>query len=233
MFIAQLALGSPYWIPSSLCKSINHFLSQFLRVATYQEIRQAEIDHWYVWQTFMPYIKFAYLPHKATKPLPTTSHPPSKPATQPLTDSATQPLSKPATLTHHLPAPPTLIQPLSDPTTQLLPIITTTQKLSLQLMIFSLQNMLGREKHRQVLMEENLLDYITCMPWFVPKSLQQQAKDLVQMLANSPDVNMQPPKLVNITRACLANNCCGLGLENAVRLSAGEIATRLLTTTTK
>ena len=176
--MAQLALASPQSIPNSLCKSVNHFLRGFLDIATYQQIRDAEIKHWYVWQTFIPYVKLAYLPD-----------------------------------------PPNLSSDLR-----------SMQALSLKLTIFSLQNMLGRSKHCEVLVEENLLDYITCMPWFVPEPLKQQAKELVLMLANYPDVNMQPPKLLSIAKASLAKTCPGLGLEKVTRLSAGEIATELLST---
>ena len=181
VFIAQLALASPLCITTTkLCsKSVNHFMSQFLEAATFEQIREAEIKHWYVWQTFMPYVKLAYVPDPTHHQLTTSD-------------------------------------------------LRTTQILSLQLIIFSLQNMLGRPKHREVLVQESLLDYITCMPWFVPQPLKQQAKDLVAMLANFPDVNMQPPQLLSIAKASLAKSCPGLGLEKVVRLSAGEIATELL-----
>ena len=102
----------------------------------------------------------------------------------------------------------------------------TMQDLSLRLTIFSLQNMLGRSKHREVLLQERLLDYVVCMPWFVPQSLKQQAKDLVLMLAAFPEMNMQPPSLLSISKAYLAK--AHLGLEKVVKLSAGEIATEVL-----
>ena len=174
--MAQLALASPHCIPTSLCKLVNNFLEGFLDAATFEEIREAEIKHWYVWQTFMPYVKLAYVPHP----------------------------------------------------TKLSPDLRKMHTLSLKLMIFSLQNMLGRTKHCEVLIQENLLDYVTCMPWFVPQPLKQQAKELVRMLANFPNVNMQPPQLLSVAKASLAKNCPGLGLEKVTRLSAGEIATELL-----
>lgn len=176
MFIAQVALVSPHSIPESRRNIINRYtLEQFFETATYEQIREAEVKNWYVWQTFMPYVKLAYVPD----------------AIRPLTNE-----------------------------------LRTMQMLSLKLIIFSLQNMLGRAKHREVLVQENLLDYVVCMPWFVPQPLKQQAQDLVLMLTNFPDVNMQPPKLLSITRACLAK--AYLGLDRAVELSAGEIAAKIL-----
>lgn len=102
----------------------------------------------------------------------------------------------------------------------------TMQLLSLRVVIFSLQNMLGRSKHREVLLQENLLDYIVSMPWFVPDLLKQQAKELVVMLGGYPDVTMQPPRLLSITKASIAKS--HLGLEKVVNCSAGEIATEVL-----
>ena len=179
MFIAQLALVSPHCIPEMRRHFINRYmLEQFFETVTYEEVRDAEIKNWYVWQKFMPTVKLAYVPDAVTPP----------------------------------------------PTDE----VRRMQLLSLRLVIFSLQNMLGRTKHRQVLLEEGLLDYVVCMPWFVPPSrpLKRQAQDLVSMLANFPDVDMQPPSLLSIARACLAK--AHFGLESATTLSAGEISAKLL-----
>ena len=165
---------SPQCIPRSVCKIINHHMSDFLETTTYEQTREAEIEHWYVWQTFMPYVKLAF-------------------------------------------APDTVNLLTSD--------LQLMQTLSLKLTIYSLQNMLGRAKHREVLLQEGLLDYVVSMPWFVPGPLKQQARDLVQMLAAYPELNMQPPALLSISKACLAK--AHLGLEKVVKLSAGEIATEL------
>ena len=173
VFIAQIALVSPQCIPKTLCKPVNHLMSQFLESTTYEKIRDCEIENRYVWQTFMPYVKLAFIPN----------------------------------------------------TIELTRDQRTMQILSLRLIIFSLQNMLGRSKHREVL-QENLLDYIVSMPWFVPDPLKQQAKELVLMLAGYPDVTMQPPRLLSITKASIAKT--HLGLEKVVNLSAGEIATEVL-----
>ena len=77
-------------------------------------------------------------------------------------------------------------------------------------------------------MEENLVDYVVCMPWSVPEQLKQQACDLVTMLGSFPDMRMQPPQLLNIAKASLAKTFPELGLEGAMKLTAGEIATKLL-----
>ena len=175
MFLAQVALVSPHCIPNTLCTPLNHLMSGFLKTATYEQIREGEVKHWYVWQTFMPYVKLAFVP------------------------IASGPLS------HEM---------------------RTLQTLSLELIVFSLQNMLGRPNHRKVLLQENLLDYIVCMPWFVPEPVKPRVQELVQMLASYPDMNMQPPTLLCGARAILAK--AHFGLEKAVALSVGEIVTKIL-----
>ena len=93
--------------------------------------------------------------------------------------------------------------------------------MSLQLAIFTLQNLLGREDHRQILLKEGLLDFVICMPQYVPPSLRPQAEELVQMVVSSPDIPEGPPKLLNLVKARLAK--MHFGLEEILSLSVGEI----------
>ena len=95
------------------------------------------------------------------------------------------------------------------------------QLVSLQLTIFSLQNWLGLENHREVLLKEGLLDFVICMPQYVPPSLRPQAEELVQMVVSSPDIPEGPPKLLNLVKARLAKMY--FGLEEILSLSVGEI----------
>ena len=95
------------------------------------------------------------------------------------------------------------------------------QLVSLQLAIFTLQNLLGRENHRQILLKEGLLDFVICMPQYVPPSLRPQAEELVQMVVSSPDIPEGPPKLLNLVKARLAK--MHFGLEEILSLSVGEI----------
>ena len=103
---------------------------------------------------------------------------------------------------------------------------TSTGKLqlvSLQFAIFTLQNWLGREDHRQILLKEGLLDFVICMPQYVPPSLRPQAEELVQMVVSSPDIPEGPPKLLNLVKARLAK--MHFGLEQVLSLSVSEIVT--------
>lgn len=70
--------------------------------------------------------------------------------------------------------------------------------------VFSMQNVLHDEEIRDVLEREGLIDYIICMPWNVPQEgrVQQRAKELVVFL--SQHRQLQPPSLINMTKARLA-----------------------------
>ena len=95
------------------------------------------------------------------------------------------------------------------------------QLVSLQLAIFTLQNWLGQENNREFLLKEGLLDFVICMPQYVPPSLRPQAEELVQMVVSSPDIPEGPPKLLNLVKARLAK--MHFGLEEILSLSVGEI----------
>ena len=95
------------------------------------------------------------------------------------------------------------------------------QLVSLQLAIFALQNWLGRENHRRILLKEGLLDYVICIPQYVPPSLRPQAEELVEMVVSSPDIPEGPPKLLSLVKARLAK--MHFGLEQVLSLSVSEI----------
>ena len=79
--------------------------------------------------------------------------------------------------------------------------------------------MLAREVHRDVLIREGLIDYITCMPWYTTGAAEQRARALVRMVQQAPDVDLQPPSLLNMAKAFLSKN----GLQTVVHLSVPEI----------
>lgn len=132
-------------------------MDSFLKNTNYKTIMKAEVKHWYVWSTFLPYVKLVYIPET--------------------------------------------------PQTEMM---RKLQLLSLQTVLFGLQNMLGRQNHVEVLVREGLLDYVTCMPLYVPESLKPQAREVVRMLGSSGDVEMHPPKLVSLLKAQLAKTHTGL-----------------------
>ena len=165
---------SPQCIPTDYHEIIHREMELFLQTTNYKTIMDGEVKHWYVWSTFIPYIKLAYIPNTPQKEGP----------------------------------------------------IGELQLLSLQLIIFALQNMLGRDNHREALLKEGLLDYVNSMPQYVPFSLRHQAEELVQMLAAFPDIPEAPPKLSSLVKARLAK--MHFGLEHIVSLSVGEIVSEVL-----
>lgn len=150
-------------------------MQTFLQSTSYKTVKEGEIKHWYVWSTFLPYVKLLYTPHC---PMPSDG------------------------------------------------MMRRLQLLSLEMILFGLRNMLSRENHQTVLMKEGLVDYITCCPTHVPKILQPQAKELVNMVTSSPDIRPQPAKLTNIVKACLAK--VHFGLEQILSMSVSEIVTTLV-----
>ena len=103
------------------------------------------------------------------------------------------------------------------------PEAETTEQLhmlSLQTILLSLQNMLGRDCHKELLFKEGLEDYVTCMPAYVPAPLKEQAKELVRIVTIGK-IQLQPPKLVNLASAKLAK--LHFGLERVLHKSVREI----------
>lgn len=178
VFLAQVILTSPHHLPTNnLLGRILIFMEDFLKIATYETLREGEIKHWYVWSTFLPYIKLMYFPE-----------PPHE---------------------------------ASDTMNRL-------HMLSLQTALLSLQNMLGRDNHKEVLLKECLEDYITCMPAYLPSALRSQAEELVRVVS-SGNVQLQPPSLVNLVKAKLAK--LHFGLVRVVSMSVGEIINEVMPST--
>ncbi len=91
--------------------------------------------------------------------------------------------------------------------------------LSLQTILLSLQNMLGRGDHIKILLSEELEDFITCSPSYVPESLKPQANKMVQIVGSG--MQLQPPKLVNLAKAKLAKMY--FGLESVMNTTVGDL----------
>ena len=80
----------------------------------------------------------------------------------------------------------------------------------LEVVVLSLQVFLEGEKERQVLVKQGLLEYLTSLPWHMPKGsmAHQRAKSLVDMVGSH--IVLQPPSLNVIVKAKLAVSCLGL-----------------------
>ena len=92
-------------------------------------------------------------------------------------------------------------------------------------LIVTLQTMLHRECHRAVLVKERLVDFVVCLPWYTTGVVQERAMELVSMIRRSPDIQYQPPSLLNISKAAVSMYYCGL--DDVMSLSVPELASKL------
>ena len=96
----------------------------------------------------------------------------------------------------------------------------------LGVVVLGLQVILEGERERQVLVKQGLLEYLTCLPWHMPKGsmAHQRAKSLVDMVGSH--IVLQPPSLNVIVKAKLAVTC--LGLEKVLKSDSRQIVEELL-----
>ena len=172
---------SPHLFTLKQKTTIAKFISDFLNEATPNEIRDHEVKNGYKWSTVIPLVKVVYYPRQNRKF---------------------------SMEVHRDDVNTTDTQANSDGTATL-----DLNKLAVDCIetgVFSMQNVLHDEDIRDVLVREGLTDYITCMPWNVPSDsrVQQRAKELVVFLSQL--VQLQPPSLVNVTKARLASLHFGL-----------------------
>ena len=106
------------------------------------------------------------------------------------------------------------------------PMLVDLPDLALEIIMIALQVMLGREHHRDILLKEGILDFVTCMPWYVSGPAKERAKAVVVMIQQAPDVELQPPSLLNIAKACVANHHCGL--PAVVQLTVSDLVQHIV-----
>ena len=70
--------------------------------------------------------------------------------------------------------------------------------------VFSLQNTLSGEPGREILSQEGLLEYVTCLPWCLQRGTKActRAHELVGSLGQK--LHLEPPRLQTLARAKLA-----------------------------
>ena len=73
----------------------------------------------------------------------------------------------------------------------------------------------------EVIAHEDLVDYIVCVPWFLPdQESRSSAVELVNLTRRSLE-RLQPPSLTNIVKGFLASHYCGL--EKTLKKDAHSI----------
>ena len=92
-------------------------------------------------------------------------------------------------------------------------------------LLLALLALLSREYHCEVLVKENMIDFVVCLPWYTTGVVQERAMELVCMIRRSPDIQYQPPSLLNICKAAVSMYYCGL--DDVTSLSVPELASKL------
>ena len=80
--------------------------------------------------------------------------------------------------------------------------------LSTTILLRSLLNAFTRDIHVNVLIEENILDYVVLLPWYVPEKCRPLARDVLKEV--SKFVQIRPPSLCSMAKAKLAKSSTGL-----------------------
>lgn len=103
--------------------------------------------------------------------------------------------------------------------------VKSLKQASLSMALFFLHTKIARECHCKVLLEEGLVDFVTCLPWHMAAASQERAGQVVWEL--NSHLKLQPPRLFNLAGAVLARE--HFGLEKVVRLhSPMELAREIL-----
>ena len=191
MFYSQLLTLSPHLFTLRQKITIAKFISDFLNEATPNEIRNHEVKNGYKWSTVIPLVKVAYYPRHSRK-FSMEVHRDTDPS------NACDSRRDPDTTDAH------------DSDSDSAATINMLAVHCIETGVFSMQNVLHDEETRDVLVREGLVDYIICMPWNVPQEsrVQRRARELVVFL--SQHMQLQPPSLVNTTKARLASLHFGL-----------------------
>ena len=87
-------------------------------------------------------------------------------------------------------------------------IIESLRSKSLNVMLVYLQSCLCRSDHVEVLINEQMFDYVLMLPWTLPPHLHDKASLIVQGLSKFRPI--KPTSLLILSKAILAINTCGL-----------------------
>ena len=101
------------------------------------------------------------------------------------------------------------------------PSFRALQMMCVETCVLSLHVVLYGERQRKMMVEQDLMEYIICLPSVLPEhsSAQWKARDLVSMLGK--EMHLQPPSLNTMARARLAVS--HFGLEKAMKTPVQEL----------
>ena len=201
LLVVQLIAFSLPLIPKETLSHLCWMIQQFLLTANPQSLHKHECDIGYVWSTVKPHVNLVYLPMRTVALHDIVISIPAEGS-----------LRRQINLTSCI-----NIVEESDPV-EYGADSTRTYRVDVndlllqcaEVGVISLQNMMLREETRNILEKEEQIDFIVCMPWFLPQDSnpQKRACQLVTALGNV--MKLEPPSLLNIARAKLAADTFGL-----------------------
>ena len=68
MLFAQLLTTSPELVAQEVKLRVLSFMEEFLKTASYEDIREGEVKNGYKWSTLVPFMKLAYHPSAPSRP---------------------------------------------------------------------------------------------------------------------------------------------------------------------
>ena len=87
-------------------------------------------------------------------------------------------------------------------------MIDSLRSKSQNVLLLHLHSCLGRKDHVEVLIKEDLFDFVTLLPWIVSRHLQKKASLVVQELSKFHQI--EPASLATLSMATLAKTRWGL-----------------------
>ena len=97
--------------------------------------------------------------------------------------------------------------------------------LSINILLNCLESTMWRKEHVQVLIKEELLDFVVMAPWFVPSCSQERAHRMVHELTKVQ--SLQPPSLTTICKAKVAKLKVGLISKTDAIKSVSQMCSEL------
>ncbi len=104
--------------------------------------------------------------------------------------------------------------------------ISQLHHLSLDFILYTLESTLWRKDHVDVLIKEQLLDYVIMLPWFVPPQSKHRSIAVVHEVTKFCQI--QPPSLLTICKGKLSKET--LGLQKILHIKSVIMLTEMFNT---
>lgn len=210
---AQLALVSPQLLPPQFMDIVLDHMNKFLSETQPEVVKTYEQDQDCVWATLLPYVKLFYLPPEQLSAAAASYDT----VTTYRTEQLGEQISEKGVASSQMEVVGC---------NQELPPENSSQKMlklrqvSERIILFFLHSKMSRKYSCDIIVKEDLVDYITTLPWHVSMESRVLAKAVVSELG--AHLKLQPPSLCSIVKAKLARMHFGLervvGCDSAVDL---------------